>query len=414
MAEESSARICPRCGKPIPATSRDCPQCEHRFKTFLHSRETVLTASALIVLILFVITGAVARSYHEKLHALAGQWFAAAEKDLEAGNAQRALSDLRNALVYEPEDPRIQFRLAQALVADNRDEEARSYLEGLLARSPSDAEVNLALGRIAANTDDERDALRYYHGAIYGVWPENPRENRLSARLELSKYLVARNDYADAAGELIALQSEIPEKNGEALREQTAELFLRAGDARRALGEFKLALRPPQAPATAWKGAGMAAYNLGEFAAARRYLTRAHRMLKDDDQVSATLETVTLALAWNPYMRGLTEEQKRERTRHDFEQAMSRLENCAKSSGVDLSAQTATTGEANLSALYAQAQNLQPRLAEKNLRRHPEQADAAMNLVFAIEAATAEKCGEPTGLDEALLELQKFEPGGEQ
>src|SRR5579862_5787021 len=174
MADESSSRICPRCGKAIPTGSVDCPQCDHRLELFLRSRETVLIACLLIVVVLFLVTGAVTRAYHEKLHALAGQWFAAAQKELNSGNAAEALVDLRDALAYEPEDPRIQFRLAQALTADGCDEEARSYLEGLLARSPSDAEVNLALARIASKGGNETDVLRYYHGAIYGVWQSNP------------------------------------------------------------------------------------------------------------------------------------------------------------------------------------------------------------------------------------------------
>ncbi|HEU5410562.1 MAG TPA: tetratricopeptide repeat protein, partial [Candidatus Acidoferrales bacterium] len=90
----------------------------------------MLGGSALIVIVLFFVTGGIVRAYHEKLHALAGQWFAAAETSLKAGNARAALADLRNALMYEPEDSRIQFRLAQALMASAHDDEARTYLEG--------------------------------------------------------------------------------------------------------------------------------------------------------------------------------------------------------------------------------------------------------------------------------------------
>jgi tetratricopeptide (TPR) repeat protein len=437
MVDESSSRICPRCGKAIPAGSVDCPQCDHRLELFLRSRETVLIACLLIVVVLFLVTGAVTRAYHEKLHALAGQWFAAAQKELNSGNAAEALVDLRDALAYEPEDPRIQFRLAQALTADGRDEEARSYLEGLLARSPSDAEVNLALARIASKGGNETDVLRYYHGAIYGVWQSNPEANRLNTRLELCKFLVARNDDASADGELIALESEIPQKNGAALHEQTAELFLRAGDASRALNEFRLALRGPHAPATAWKGAGIAAYRLGYFEVAERYLGRAERIDKHDAEVTDALGISRLAQAWDPYSPGLTETQRHDRTRHDFAQAMQRLQSCAKSSGVQLAAQATNltamlppSGHADgpgpspaqpgrgertdLATLYAQGQSLQAQLVERNLRGHPEEIDAAMQWVFSTETATAQKCGEPSGLDKALLELQKFRQGGER
>jgi len=390
----------------------------------------VLTISLLIALILFLITGAVARGYHEKLHALAGQWFQAAQNDLNAGKTAAALTDLRNALAYEPTDPRIQFRLAQALIADGRDDEARSYLEGLLAHSPSDAEVNLELARIAAKSGNERDALRYYHGAIYGVWPDHPRQDRLNTRLELCRFLLARNDDAGADGELIALQSDLPGKNATPLHEQTAELFLKAGDARRALAEFRVVLNSPHAPAAAWKGAGKAAFTLGYFAAAEHYLQIATRLHQSNPEIAAELQSSRLVQQWDPYLRGLTAPEKWARTRHVFLAATARLKTCAKSSGIQLSAPrrpvqgktkaspnaeaaSASNGEANtanpldLVALYQKARTLQPQLADWNLRGHPETIDAAMNLVFAIESATAQTCGQPAGLDAALLVLRK-------
>ncbi len=435
MAEDSNDRICPRCGGVIPAGSADCPRCDHRWTVFLNSRETVLTGSALIVIVLFFITGGVVRAYHEKLHTLAGQWFASAETNLKTGDASAALADLRNALVYEPEDPRIQFRLAQALMAAGHYEEARTYLEGLLAQAPSNAQVDLALAQIAAKNGNESDALRYYHGAIYGVWSDNPEANRLNARLELSKFLVSQNDNASADGELIALASEIPEKNSSALHEQTGELFLRAGDPGRALAEFRAVLREPKAPAAAWKGAGMAAYRLGYFAVAERYLTHAQRLDKNDSEVNSHLETARLVLQWDPYLGGLREAQRNARVRYDFAQAVQRLQSCANASGINLAAQPASTpqnpsasqnakpaatkpapnsGTPDLPGLYAQTQALQPQLAERNLMRHPEVIDDAMNLVFAIEKTTAARCGPPTGLDMALLEIQKITQGGER
>lgn len=434
MPEQSNERICPRCGGVIPAGAVDCAHCEHRWRSFLNSRETVLGGSVLIVIMLFFVTGGIVRAYHEKLHALAGQWFDAAQTSLNTGNAPVALADLRNALVYEPEDPRIQFRLAQALMAAGRDDEARTYLEGLLSQTPSNAQVNLALAQIAAKTGNETDALRYYHGAIYGVWPSNPEANRLNAQLELCKFLVARNDQANADGELIALAAEIPAKNSSRLHEQTAELFLQAGDPGRALAEFRAVLGAPKAPVAAWKGAGISAYKLGYFGAAQRYLQRAQRLDKKDMEVNSYFETARLVLQWDPYLAGLGEAQKRDRTRHDFSQALERLQSCAKTSGAELPAQppapaqqtsTPPNGPAgqnasqkaavnDLASLYAQAQALRPQLSERNLKRHPYQVDAAMNLVFAIETTTAQKCGEPTGLDKALLEIQKAVQGGER
>jgi tetratricopeptide (TPR) repeat protein len=430
MAEGTSVRICPNCGKEIPEGRADCPQCSHRLEQFLHARETVLFGSLLVIVVLSFITGAVARGYHLKLHALAGQWFNAGEKELNTGNAEAALADLRNALVYEPEDPRIEFRLAQALIANERYGEAQSYLLGLLAHSPSDAEVNLALARIAAGAGNETDALRYYHGAVYGVWQSNPEENRLNARVELCRFLIVRNDDTSADGELMALEAEIPQQHATALHAEAGELFLRAGDASRALEEFRRALSTPHPPTEAWRGAGLAAYQMGDFRQAQRYLERAYREKKDDADVAAELGTTRLMLAWDPEARGLTEAQRRERVRHDLAQAISLTESCAKSSGIDLSkAPEQTTGagqnaEANqkrpaapsgdLATEYAQATNLQGSLSDRNLSRHPEELDAAINMIFTLELTASQKCGEPTGLDEALVILGKHRQNREQ
>jgi tetratricopeptide (TPR) repeat protein len=413
MPDEINPRICTRCGKEIPPGKKDCPRCDHRLELFLHSRETVLSGCALLIVILFFITEGVARGYHVKLHELAGQWFESGQKDLSEGNANAALADFRNALVYEPEDPRIQFRLTQALIADGRDEEARSYLLGMLARSPSDAPVNLALARIAASSGNETDALRYYHGAIYGVWPNDPETNRLNARLELSRMLIARGDDSDADGELIALEAEIPQQRGASLHEQAGELFLRAADVTRALEEFRRALAGPRVPVGALRGAGLTAYQMGDFRVAERYLDRAYREKHDDPEVGQALDTTRLILAWDPEARGLTYVQRRERARHDLEQAISRVKSCAASSGVDLSS-TQMSQASDLAAEYVQAKSAQAGISDRNLERHPENLETAINLIFTMESTAGKTCGQTTGLDNALEILGERQQSREQ
>ncbi|MGB6485215.1 MAG: tetratricopeptide repeat protein [Candidatus Acidiferrales bacterium] len=411
MAEETQARVCPRCGNPLPEGATECPQCDNRLALLLRSRETVLSLCAVILIVFFFLTGMITQSYHQKLDALGSQWFAAGQQQLKANDASAALSDFRNALVYRPDDAQVQFQLAQALSEEGRNEEAQSYLLGLLAHSPSDAPVNLALARIAAHSDSETDTLRYYHGAIYGVWPKDAETNRLNARLELCRFLVGRGDPSSADGELIALESEIPQQHGAPLHEQTGELFLRAGDLNRALEEFQRAMEAPHPPLGAIRGAGLAAYQMGDFHVAERYLDRAHREKRDNAEMDAALETTQLVLAWDPDARDLTDAQRRERVRHDLAQAVSRVQSCAQSAGVDLTEKTAT--QSNLATLYAQAKAMQPQLVDRNLARHPEQLDAAINLVFALEAA-AQKCGQPTGLDKALVVLGTYRQGRER
>src|SRR5487761_182596 len=311
MARDENARPCPRCGNPLPAGATECPRCDNGVFVLLHSREIVLSLTALIVIVLFFLTGFITRDYHRKLTALGRQWFDEGEQQLKSGIAAAALADFHTALVYSPDDTQIQFQLAQALAAEGRDGEARAYLLELQARAPSDAPINLALARISAGGGLEADAVRYYHGAIYGVWPNEAEANRLSARLELCRFLIARGDTSIAEAELIALASEIPERNGASLHAQTGELFLRIGDATRALSEFRSALTVEHPPKDALRSAGLAAYQLGEFQEAERYLDRARRLGNKDADVSDALDFSRMVTSADPYAPGLSEAERR-------------------------------------------------------------------------------------------------------
>ncbi|MHB8525159.1 MAG: tetratricopeptide repeat protein [Candidatus Acidiferrales bacterium] len=410
MAEGDNPRICPHCGNRLPAGATHCPHCNSRLSLILHSRETVLSLTAAIVIVLFFLTGFITRGYHEKLAALGEQWFEAGEQQLKSGAAGAALEDFHTALVYRPDDAQIQFRLAEALAADHRDGEARAYLLGLLARNPSDAPINLALARISATNGSEAGALRYYHGAIYGVWPKNPETNRLNARLELSRFLVGRNDTSIADAELIALISEIPQHGAE-LHAQAGDLFLRIGDAKHALSEFRSALTVKHPSANSVRGAGLAAYQLGEYQEAERYLERAQRLRTSDADVTSALVLSRLVISADPYLRGLSDAERRARTQRDFAQAFFRLRACAKKSA-NVSASAAP--QSDLAMLTSQAKALQPRLTERNLRLHPSQVNVAMILVFAMEDAATKECGEAQGIDEALTLIGKFHQGGER
>ena len=138
--------------------------------------------------------------------------------------------------------------------------------------------------------------MRYYHSAIYGVWPRDGETNRLKTRLELCQFLIARHDTSGAEAELIAFAAEIPNEGGGTLDEQAGELFLTVGDANRALVEFRRALAAPHPPAGSLRGAGLAAFQLGDYFQAERYLDRASRIRKDDPMVSQSLTMSRLVL----------------------------------------------------------------------------------------------------------------------
>ena len=174
------------------------------------SRELVMLLCVLALLLLLALTALLSRLYHRKIHSLADAMFAQGEADEQAGQIKAALTDYRNALAYNPSNPLFQFHLAKALAAAGRGEEARSYLLNLLSESPGSGEVNLELARIAKNNNSMADAMRYYQGAIYGEWADDPIAMRWQVRRELCEFLLSRGAVKQAAPEVIALEENIP------------------------------------------------------------------------------------------------------------------------------------------------------------------------------------------------------------
>lgn len=175
-----------------------------------YSREVVLLICLSLLVGMFIITGLVARAYHKRIHTLADQWFAQGTQAIQAGDATTASIDFRNALVYSPDNSVFQFHIAQALEASGNYAQAQSYLLNLLSESPGGGEINLALARIAVHSGAMTDAMRYYSGAIYGVWDQDPITMRWEVRYELCKYLLDQNSVIQAQPELIALAQEVP------------------------------------------------------------------------------------------------------------------------------------------------------------------------------------------------------------
>ncbi|HLX74606.1 MAG TPA: tetratricopeptide repeat protein, partial [Terriglobales bacterium] len=130
------------------------------------------------------------RFYQSTQLRLGQMWFGRGESALAAGQPEPAIQDFRNALYYSHDDPGYRLRLAEALLAANRRSEAQSYLLTLWQDEPSNSTINLQLARLSAKQGRTRAALRYYHGAIYGLWPDGAAAaRRQQTRLELIHYL---------------------------------------------------------------------------------------------------------------------------------------------------------------------------------------------------------------------------------
>ncbi len=399
-------RHCPRCGLKIPWGQTECPFCSVR-GGYLWSmrRDTFLGVVIVLLIFLFVITGIIVRRYHKVEKGLAEDWYGQGEQALQAGHAAVALADFRNALTYSRDNSLYQLRLAQALVATGRVQEARTYLLSLREREPGNGPVNLELARLAVREHAIPEAVQYFHDAVYSEWEGDPVVQRRAVRLELVKFLLNSDQKAAARAELIGVAGNLP-PDAE-LRTQVGALLMNAGGYDDALRLFRqaLATKPHSAPALA--GAGECYFLNGQYARAELYLAQALRQDPNLTPAGAMRDTARAVLDLDPFIRWLGEQERERRARRAFDQAMTRLEACAAQRGIDLQ----TAGGDPLQTLYAQAAALQPRMQKRAPSRDPEWVSNTMDLVFEIEKSASQACGEPQGVDLALLLIAREQEG---
>jgi tetratricopeptide (TPR) repeat protein len=364
----------------------------------IYSRELVFLICVLLLLILIVITAFLSRLYHKQVHTLADNSFAQGQRDMQAGNTTAALTDYRNALVYNPTNTRFQFSLATALAATGRGNEARAYLLNLLSESPGRGEVNLELARIAAQNNQVVDAERYYQGAIYGEWDADPIATRWQIRRELCEFLLDHGLMKQATPEVIALAENTPPGDVQRLK-IVGPLLLRTQQWTRAQELYRDLLAADRNDEEALAGAAKAAFDLGQYSDALQYCNRMPRERRDAPDLANAYEMSQRVLAVDPFVAGLSANAKAQRATAALTLAQTRLQNCARQNGESL---LETPPRTDLQILSAQFQRTQMDWSERDLERFPERLDASMEFVFGVENAAAKSCGEPQGDQRAL------------
>jgi tetratricopeptide (TPR) repeat protein len=363
-----------------------------------YSREAFLFASLVLLLLAIGFTAFVTRMYHMQVHTLADSWFTKGEASYQSGDAAAALADYRNALVFSPNNPQFQFHLAQALAATGRDNEARSYLLNLLSESPGSGEVNLELARIATRQNSMTDSLRYYHGAIYGVWDTDPIGMRWQIRRELSEYLLEHGGGKQAIAEILQLDDNTPPGDVERLK-IAAGLLSSAQLWTRALSAYRSVLAADKTDADAIAGAGRAAFELGKYGEATEYFDQLSREKAADPNIAQIATSSRQVLAADPFLSGLSADEQASRTAAALAFAQARLEQCARQSGESL---TSAPPSSPLQKAFAENEAMQKNSSRRILLQHPERMDAAMSLVFKNVNLAAQECGAPQGADRAL------------
>ena len=208
-----------------------------------------------------------------------------------------------------------------------------------------------------------------------------------------------------AQAELIILGAELPPDPKLQLR--VAGLFLRAQDYEHALSEYQKGLQIDRHNAEALAGAGFAAFKLGRYRTAQRYLQSDIGANPNDAQTAQLLQIASLILQSDPFARGVSSSDRIRRINAAFTQAGERLDSCARTKDIDI-----TTSSSALGSLKAQWLATKPQL--KQLNSDSAIGDATMDLVFQIEETTEKECASPNGLDQALLLLAENRSGVDQ
>jgi len=372
----------------------------------IFDREYVLAAGLIVVIAAFFsLTTVAARAYHGKQAQFGEAWYQRGGHALQQSRPSDAVEDFRNALAYSRENDLYRLRLAQALMADHRPQEARSYLLLLWEKEPGDGTINLELARLAAMWGDTRQAVRYYHAALYGVWTDEPMAHRWEIRFELSEYLLGRNtiqDTKDAQAELVALAAELPPQDA-AGQTRLGTLFLQTGLNARALTAFRAALTTQPNFMPALKGASEAAFRMGEYETARHYLLPIVAQDPKDQSALEMLNLCELVPKLDPFARGLTAREQARRAVHDFQLALARAQKCAAAPAPASQPASRTTAPVDdLSSLLAQADSRKSKITERALAGNTDALESTMDLVSKMEKASS--CG-PASLEDKALGL---------
>lgn len=356
-----------------------------------HESVTLALLTGLAIALFVAVTG-LSRLYHSQLDSLAVRWQARGTADLQAQRFESAVNDFRASLLYSRDSSSAQLSLAEALLGLGKTDEAYAYLINLWDREPENGNVNLNLARIAASKGQTRNALRFYHNAIYATWPSDQETESRNARFELVEYLLRINAKTQAQAELLALAASLTEHSHE--QEHLGSSFLRAGDPQHAFVAFKFALRQDRNNGSALAGAGIAAFQLGLYPTARHYLLQALLITPKDQQTAEWLSKTNAVLSLDPYRRQLSDTERDDIAIHAFATAGTRLQTC--------DAQAAAS-KASWQNLEQQWNELKPQMIPAKMRSNPDLVNTAMELAIGIETKTNGVCGAPSESDSALL-----------
>lgn len=358
-------------------------------------RRIVMTIGIAALVPAFAIVHLLVARYRDQRQSLAREWSAQGERDLDARPGV-AITEFETALAYGPDRSADRFRLAQALLASQRLQEARAQLLTAWSEEPGNGQVNLALARVAVGEDDTAGAIRYYHAAIDGAWETSAGPARRAARIELAQLLMSKGQAVAAQAELIALIGDLPPDAH--LVTDVGSLLVDAGAPARALSLFRRALSLQPSDDRAPRLAGEVEFHMGDLRAAQQDLAAAAGRAPLSSDARDMLDVSERALAIDPYLDRLGVRARARRALHALAIAQARLARCQPGPNVDV-----------LDGRVAAAAKRRP----QDLERNADLIDNTMAVSLDVERLTTDSCGKDLPDDRALATIARRHPAAQ-
>jgi tetratricopeptide (TPR) repeat protein len=334
--------------------------------------------------ILFGLTDSLNKFYRGERGRRAEAHYRSGEALARAGKQAEAVEEYHAALTFAKNNGRYELALAMSLMELGRLDEAVSHLTELHDSDPNNAEIDLLLARIEAKQGRTEDAVASYHQAIYGLWPDDPKQNRLQARFEVADLLARTGQSRQMLAEVLALGDEAPDDS--ATLDRIGELLLRQNSAEHAAEIFARALKVNPRDPAATLGAARADFLRGNYVLAANRARRAARLDPGNAQAQQLADECAEILSLDPTLVSLSAMQRYDRSRTLVERTQAALESCLG----------AREPDADTQALEAAAHDF---LAHK---RREGDTPAGISLAGRIWAVRQQLCGRAPASDEAL------------
>lgn len=355
----------------------------------------LLVTLGLVAVAVFVFTRAMAAKEQRMEVRISRIWYEKGQQYLSSGNIEKAIQAFRKATAGTRFNQKYALVLAGALAAGNHDAEAQELLLRLRESDPDNSEINIYLARLTSKMGETSDTARYYQNALYGRWSGTQIDvRRRQLRVELIHFLLAHQQQNLASSELLILESELPDSAASWV--EAAKFFIATGDLQHALKDYSEAARLDGHDVEALAGAGETSFRLADYTKAKQYLSASLKLDPQSQKTRQLLSLVEMVTADDPLAPNLTAVERQRRLIPDFERSRQRLESCLN--------QTSNSGSgAVMQSLKTEALAMEPQL---NRRGHIPDYDivgSAFNLIFRMENAASDSCGEPSDPDQALI-----------